>query len=138
MAKPRCTPEAAWNAIVDGEQTVQYFYGTRVESSWHQGAGIRYLGADGGVVASGEILQFDPPTRVEMTFLAHWDPDLERDGPVRTAWIVDEANGATRVTVEYYDLAQDDRRAVDFMHGIEKLGKGFSGIGITVRIDVLP
>src|SRR5262245_64142438 len=30
----RSTPERLWNAIVDGQQTELYYYGTRVESTW--------------------------------------------------------------------------------------------------------
>jgi DNA-binding transcriptional ArsR family regulator/uncharacterized protein YndB with AHSA1/START domain len=114
----RCTPEAAWNAIVDGDQTVHYFYGTRVESTWKPGEPIRYLAPDGSVIADGEVIAFDPPHRVEMTFLPHWDPELEAEGPARTAWIVDAAEGLTRVTVEYYDLPAHGKQAPDFMSGI--------------------
>ena len=32
--------EAVWNAVVDGDMTVRYFYGTRVVSTWEQGATI--------------------------------------------------------------------------------------------------
>ncbi len=112
----RCRPEAAWEAIVDGDLTVQYFYGTRVESTWEPGAEIRYLAGDGSLVADGEVIAFDPPRRLEMTFLPHWDPEVEEEGPAHMAWIVDEANGLTRVTVEYYDLPK--KQADDFMGGI--------------------
>lgn len=136
----RCRPEAAWEAIVDGNLTVQYFYGTRVESTWEPGTEIRYLGDGGTLVADGEVIAFDPPHRLEMTFLPHWDPELEAEGPARMAWIVDEANGLTRVTVEYYGLPADGKQAADFMGGIPYIVAGMktlletgSPIGVDAR-----
>ena len=113
----RCSADAAWNAIVDGDQTVQYFYGTRVETDWAAGSPIRYLSPDGGVVADGEILSIDPPKRVEMLFHPRWDPELEAEGPVRTVWLVEEANGMTRVCVEYYDLDPAGKTYAEFVSG---------------------
>lgn len=110
--------DRVWDAITDGDQTAQYFYRTRVESTWQVGSEIRYLGPDGSVVASGEILAFKPEDRLEMTFLPHWDPDLEGEGPVHMAWIVDQAMGLSRVTVEYYDLDATSKQAGDFMEGL--------------------
>jgi uncharacterized protein YndB with AHSA1/START domain/DNA-binding transcriptional ArsR family regulator len=113
-----CTPAHAWQAIVDPAKTVQYFYGTSVQSSWEDGAEVRYLGSDGAVVASGEVLSIDPPSRVEMTFLPLWDPVLNEEGPAHMAWIVEDIEGLTRVTVEYYDLDSASKQASDFMEGI--------------------
>lgn len=134
----RCTPEAAFNAIIDRDQTVKYFYGTRVESTWEPGEPIRYLAPDGSVVADGEVIGFEPPHRVEMTFLPHWDPALEAEGPAHMAWIIDEAEGLTRVTVEYYDLPADGKQAPDFMSGIPLIVAGMktlleTGTSMAVR-----
>lgn len=120
----RCEPEAAWNAIVAGDMTRQYFYGTSVESTWEQGAAIRYLAPDGAVVAEGEVLAIDAPHRLELTFLALWDPDLAARGPVRQAWVLEATGDTTKVSVEYYDIATDDPRLVDFAQGIPLIVAG--------------
>ena len=114
----RCTVDDAWQAIVDGDRTVQYFYGTRVESAFLPGEPIRYLSADGNVVADGEVLTIDEPKRLELTFHPRWDPELEAEGAVRQAWIVDDVNGLTRVRVEYYDLDPTSATYADFAAGI--------------------
>lgn len=124
----RCEPEAAWKAITDGDETVKYFYGTRVESEWAVGSPIRYFSPAGDIVADGEILAFDAPKRVEMTFLPHWDATLEAEGPTRTAWLVDTKNGLTRVRVEYYDLAADSASFADFMEGIPFIVAGMKTV----------
>jgi DNA-binding transcriptional ArsR family regulator/uncharacterized protein YndB with AHSA1/START domain len=114
----KCEPEQAWNAIVDGDFTVNYFYGTRVESDWEPGAAITYTYPDGSVAADGEVIAIDHGKRVEMTFLARWDPELEAEGPAHMAWIVETDSGLTRVTVEYYDLDPSSKRLQDFAAGL--------------------
>ncbi len=96
----KCTVAEAWDAIVNGEQTAQYYYGTRVESDWSEAGSIKYLSPDGSVVADGVVLSVEPPHRLELMFHARWDPELEEEGPVRMVWLVEEANGLTSVTVE--------------------------------------
>ena len=114
----KCEPEQAWIAIVDGDLTVNYFYGTRVESDWEPGSTISYTYPDGSVAADGEVIAIDHGKRVEMTFLARWDPELEAEGPAHMAWIVETDSGLTRVTVEYYDLDPSSKRLQDFAVGL--------------------
>lgn len=109
--------EEVWRAITDGDSTVQYYYGTRVESSWESGAELKYTYADGTVAADGEVLSIDPPKRLEHTFHPRWDPELEAEGPVREAWILEEDEGVTRLTVEMYGMEPGQRRYEDFVHG---------------------
>ncbi len=120
----RCNPDQAWTALTDGESTVRYFYGTRVESTWSPGDPLRYLGPDGTVVADGEVITSDAPHRLEMTFHPRWDPVIEAEGAAHMAWLVEEVNGLTRITVEYYDLAPDSKQASEFMEGIPLIVAG--------------
>ena len=120
----RCPVEAAWEAIVDGEQTFRYFYGTKVDSDWAPGSPIRYLSATGDVVADGEIVSIDAPKRVEMMFHPRWDPELEAEGAVRTVWLVEESMGLTRVAVEYHELDPASKTYQDFVAGIPFIVSG--------------
>jgi uncharacterized protein YndB with AHSA1/START domain len=92
-------PDRVWQAITDGDDTVRYYYGTRVSSDWQPGSPIRYDYPDGTPAADGEVLSIDPPRRLEMTFRARWDPELEADGHVRQVWEIDVADGSTKLTV---------------------------------------
>ena len=117
--------DEVWRGITDGDLTAQYRgpcdpnlglaeYGTRVESDWTPGAPIQHVTRDGSVVADGEVIAIDEPHRLELTFHAHWDPELEAEGPVREVYrLDDELNGLTKLTVELYDRRrrqQDDGR----------------------------
>jgi len=124
----RCTEEAAWDAIVNGDQTVKYFYVTRFESEWAPGSPIRYLSPDGDVVGDGAVLAVERPNKVEMSFLPHWSPELNAEGPTRMAWLVDTKMGVTRVRVEYYDLSTDSLTYADFKEGIPFLVGGMKTV----------
>lgn len=113
-----------WRAITDPEQTVRYFYGCRVESSWEPGSPVRYLGQDGEVVADGEIIEYAHEQRVEMTFHARWDTDLEAEGPVREAWIVADAEGTTKLSVEMYDVDPASKTYTEFTGGFPFIVSG--------------
>ena len=82
-------PDRVWKAITDGDDTVRYYYGTRVVSDWGVGAAIRYDYPDGTVAADGEILAVEPGRRVTMTFHPRWSPEIDAEGPVRMTWSVE-------------------------------------------------
>jgi uncharacterized protein YndB with AHSA1/START domain len=114
-------PERVWRAITDGDETVQYYFGTRVSSDWAPGSHIRYDNPDGTVAADGDVIAVDPPKRLEMTFQARWDPEMEAEGPVRQVWELDPAEGqpsTTKLTVTTYGLKAGSRTAEDFSGGI--------------------
>lgn len=113
-----------WEALTDGDMTVQYYYGTRVESSWEPGAVVRYTYPDGSVAADGEIIAIDPGKRLEMTFHARWDPELEEEGPVREVWALEESDGVTTLTHETWDVGTDSKTYADFATGISHIVSG--------------
>jgi uncharacterized protein YndB with AHSA1/START domain/DNA-binding transcriptional ArsR family regulator len=120
----RAPIDDVWNAIVDGDQTVRYFYGTRVASGWAPGDEIRYEGADGAVLADGSVLSIDPPHKLEMTFHARWDAELEAEGPVREVWLLEDADGVAKLTIELYDAALGSKTLTDFTQGFPYIVAG--------------
>ncbi len=118
-----CDVDSAWNAIVDGDQTRQYYYGTRVESDWSVAAPIRYSSADGTLVADGFVVMVEPPHRLEMMFHARWDPELDREGPVRMVWTVEDSGGLTKVTVSSF-MDTDGKSYTDWISGIPFIVSG--------------
>lgn len=118
------SPAIVWNAIIDGDITENYFYGTRVESIWEEGAEIKYLHGDGGVASEGVILAIDPGTMVDMTFQALWDEDLIAEGPAREIWRVEDFNGAAKLTIELYDTPQGSKTYSDFTVGFPYIVSG--------------
>jgi uncharacterized protein YndB with AHSA1/START domain/DNA-binding transcriptional ArsR family regulator len=112
------SPERVWRAITDGDETVQYYYGTRVKSDWKVGSPVSYDNPDGTVAADGEVIECDPPRRLETTFLARWDPEVEAEGPIRHVWELAEEDGATKLTVTSKGLKRGSKTAESFGSGI--------------------
>ncbi|HEX3265407.1 MAG TPA: SRPBCC domain-containing protein [Candidatus Limnocylindrales bacterium] len=117
-------PDRVWRAITDGNETVEYYYGTRVSSDWQVGSRISYDNDDGTVAADGEVISIDPPTRLEMTFHARWDPEAEADGPIRHIWELAPEDGQTRLTVTTRGLRKGSKNAESFGSGIVYIVSG--------------
>ena len=120
--------ERVWQAITDGDETVRYYYGTRVDSTWQPGAPLVYTYPDGSVAADGRVIAADPPTSLTMTFHARWDPDAEREGPVEMAWVLDAAGDATKLTVTTSGLKPGSKTAEEFTGGIVYIVSGLKTV----------
>ena len=69
----RATPERLWQALTNGDDTVQYYYGTRVEHIDEPGAEYTYVMPDGSSpMMRGKVLEADPPRKLVTTCLPGW------------------------------------------------------------------
>jgi uncharacterized protein YndB with AHSA1/START domain/DNA-binding transcriptional ArsR family regulator len=125
------TPAEVWQAITDPDHTVQYYYGTRVESDWQVGSTINYRYPDGRLASDGEILAIDEPKRLEMTFRPLWDEELEQEGAVREIWSLEEVNGMVELAIEMYDIGP--RTLEDFKEGLPYIVAGLKTLVETGR-----
>lgn len=101
--------ERVWSALIDPEYTMQYFHGTRFESSFEPGAPFvnRLVEAD-RPAADGTIEVFDPPSRLVYTWRVLYDAAMSDEPPGRVEWTLTPANedgSVTRVTLRHGDLA---------------------------------
>jgi uncharacterized protein YndB with AHSA1/START domain len=120
----KAAPERVWRAITDGDDTLRYYYGTRVSSDWTPGSPLTYAYPDGSVAADGEVLEIDPGRSVTMSFLPRWDPEIEAEGPVRMVWLVEGTeDGGSRLTVTS-SLIPGSKTEQDFSGGIVYIVSG--------------
>ena len=116
--------QRVWEALIDGDQTAQYYYGTRVESTWEAGSSVAYNYEDGSVAADGVVVSIEAPDRLEITFHPRWDEALEKEGPSRHVWLLAERDGVTELTVELYDVAVDSATYAEFTGGFAYIVSG--------------
>jgi uncharacterized protein YndB with AHSA1/START domain/DNA-binding transcriptional ArsR family regulator len=121
-------PERVWRAITDGDETARYYYGTRVVSSWQPDAPLVYTYPDGTTAADGKVLEVEPPKRLRMTFHARWSPEVEAEGPVEMAWVLDAAGPATKLTVTTSGLRAGSAIAEEFASGIVYIVSGLKSL----------
>jgi uncharacterized protein YndB with AHSA1/START domain/DNA-binding transcriptional ArsR family regulator len=117
-------PDRVWQAITDGDDTTRYYYGTRVDSTWEEGSPLRYAYADGSTAADGAVLEVDPPNRLRMIFHARWDPEVEAEGPVEMAWVLEGRGDATMLTVTTSGLKAGSKSTAAFEGGIVYIVSG--------------
>ncbi len=118
--------EEVWDAIVDPDKTAQYFYGTRVESSWEVGSSMSYRYPDGSLASDGEVLAIDPPKRLEFTFRALWDEKLTTEGPAREVWELTEMSGMVELKIEIYEIGPLSLE--DFSQGLPYIVAGLKSL----------
>jgi uncharacterized protein YndB with AHSA1/START domain len=119
-----------WRAITDGDETVRYYYGTRVSSTWEVGAPISYAYPDGRVAADGSVLEIEPGRSVTMTFHPRWDPELEADGPVTMIWAIEpgESDGDPCRLVVTSKLTRGSKVESEFTGGVVYIVSGLKTV----------
>ncbi len=104
----RSTPERIWQALTDGNMTEQYYFGTRVESTWKPGAPYQYISAADGAVPNGapmlkgDVLEADPPRKLVTTFSPLWMG--ENPGSSKVTFEIEPRGDACRLTLTHEDL----------------------------------
>lgn len=95
------TPARVWQAIVDGAQSSQYFFGTAFASSLQPGASFQYAFPNGVVAVDGEVVEARPGERLEVSWVVRYDPSCAGETS-RVSWSL-EARGAevTKLTLTH-------------------------------------
>jgi uncharacterized protein YndB with AHSA1/START domain len=117
-------PERVWRAITDGDDTVRYYYGTRVSSEWQPGSPLRYDYQDGSVAADGQVVSIEPGRSVTMDFHPRWSAEIDAEGPIRMTWAVETTDdGNSKLTVTSA-IKPGSVAAGEFKDGIAYIASG--------------
>ena len=100
------TIERLYQALTSAEFTERYMFGRRVESTWKVGAPVRYLGRDGKLSDSGEVLEADPPRRLVFTWRVEFDDALRREGYSKVTFDLEPLGGEVKLTVVHDELRE--------------------------------
>lgn len=113
-----------WDAIVNPDKTVRYFYGTVIDVDLEVGGKMDYHYPDGRPASTGEVIAIDPPNKLEFTFHPLWDDELAAEGPVREVWALAETNGMVELTIELYDAPVGSKTHGVFVDGFAYIISG--------------
>ncbi|MCA9984883.1 MAG: SRPBCC domain-containing protein [Anaerolineales bacterium] len=103
----QAAPEQIWQALTDGDISPNYYFGTRVESSFEPGAPYSCKFADGSVLIKGEIIASEPPHRLVQTFLPQWEEAARALPASRVTWLIEAAGPGSKVTLLHEELPND-------------------------------
>ncbi len=101
----RTTPDKLWDAITNGDQTKQYFYGTRVKSEWKIGAQVEHIDEKGEALLEGKVVEIDAPKRLVTTFSARFAKNNDR--PSRVTWLIEQLGETCKLTLTHDDFESE-------------------------------
>ncbi|MCS5734977.1 SRPBCC domain-containing protein [Herbiconiux daphne] len=79
-------PSRVWTALTSPEYTTEWWFANTVESTWQVGAPITFVDELGLPNILGEVLVFEPPSRLSTTFLPVWSNEVQQSGATRVDW----------------------------------------------------
>jgi DNA-binding transcriptional ArsR family regulator/uncharacterized protein YndB with AHSA1/START domain len=99
----KTSPAKLWAALTTPEQIQQYYIAGAKPSSAILGQGpYSYDTADGKPLLSGEVLDYSPTARLEMTFEPHWGSGDRAKS--RMVYEIEPEGDLCKLTVLHYDL----------------------------------
>jgi uncharacterized protein YndB with AHSA1/START domain len=101
----RATPEEVWSAFTDPAVTSLYWFGKRLESTWHVGSPIAAIDGDGQVSHSGEVLACERPKRLSFSWRVDFEEKLKREGHSRMTFELEPEGEVTRLTLIHDEFA---------------------------------
>ena len=97
----RTTPERLWSALTDADFHKEYWFGMHLKSEWKVGAQWQMLFADGRVADTGEIVEFEPPKRLVLSWRNEFRPELKAEGYSRCVFELEPVSDAVKLTITH-------------------------------------
>jgi DNA-binding transcriptional ArsR family regulator/uncharacterized protein YndB with AHSA1/START domain len=95
----KTNPEKLWSALIDGKITPAYYYGATLQGDLKKGSSYSYIGPDGNIFVSGEVLEAVELKKLVMTFEGKWMPGMESDKPSRVTFEILQQGDCCRLTL---------------------------------------
>lgn len=93
------TPERVWEALTSAEYSREYFSGFGVEVDERVGGAFVLRAPDGSVHIDGEVIAYDPPRKLSVTFNVNWKGLAEALGVTLVTYDIEQAGDAVRLTM---------------------------------------
>ncbi|HTY92893.1 MAG TPA: SRPBCC family protein [Steroidobacteraceae bacterium] len=117
----RTSAQKLWSALTSPEFNRQYWFGMHIDSEWSPGAAWTLRFTDGGVADSGEVLEFDPPRRLALSWRHEFWPELKADGPARCTFDLEPDGEVVKLTVTHTSMQADSKLIAKVSGGWPKI-----------------
>jgi uncharacterized protein YndB with AHSA1/START domain len=109
----KATPEQIWEAITKPEFTARYFHGSLIDSTFEPGAAYRGYSPDHSQLwVDGEVVESDPPRRLQHTWRALYNEETAIEPPSRVTWEIESGDGGvSKLTVVHDELGASPKTA---------------------------
>lgn len=93
------TAEKVWEALTSAEFSRTYFFGNSVDVEPRVGGAFIVRTPDGALHISGEVLEYDRPRRLSVTFNVNWPELIEKLGPTLVTYEIEPTGDTVRLTM---------------------------------------
>jgi uncharacterized protein YndB with AHSA1/START domain len=107
-------PETVWQALTTAEFSRAYFHGFDVVVDEKVGGAFRVLMPDGTLHIGGEVIEYDPPRKLTVTFDVNWPGLVEALGSTLVTYEIEQAGEAVKLTLTQ---SQDRELGDDILSG---------------------
>ena len=109
----KAPPQQIWDAITKPELTAKYFHGSLVDSTFEVGAEYRSYSPDRSQLwVDGEIVESDPPRRLQHTWRSLYNEESAAEPPSRVTWEIEPSEGGvSKLTVVHDELGASPKTA---------------------------
>jgi uncharacterized protein YndB with AHSA1/START domain len=94
------TTEKLWEALTKSKFKTSYWFGMQSESDWQVGSTFTSKNSDGTPVATGQVLECDPPRRLAHT-IRFEDPRVRHEPTTRVTYELEPLGKEVRLTVTH-------------------------------------
>jgi uncharacterized protein YndB with AHSA1/START domain len=95
------TPQRLFDALISPEFTKLYWDGAWHDADWRPGGSWRLIFPDGRVADSGEVVDYDPPNRLELRWRNEFRPALREEGYSRCVIELEPDGPVTKLTITH-------------------------------------
>jgi len=104
----RATPERVWEALTSAEDMKTYFFGLPFEAELKVGGAWRRFFPDGKLMTEGEILEYDRPSRLVLSWL-NQEPEKKAEGFSRCVMELEASGSGTKLIVTHWTAVADSK-----------------------------
>jgi len=88
--------EKIWESLTNPDFTQKFWFGRRVLSDWNVSSDVRIITPEGNEEVKGEVIEFQPNTRLSYTWITPYDATAE---PTTVVFELQEMGPMTKLTI---------------------------------------
>lgn len=108
----RTTPERLWSTLTSPEFSHEYWRGARPEADWKPGGPWKLVFPDGRIADAGEIVAYEPATRLSIRWRNEFKPELKAEGWSLCTMEIEPMGEAVKLTVTH-TMEREDSKFID-------------------------
>lgn len=119
------TPEKLWDALTNGEITINYLFGSQIHSDWEEGSSITILQPNGKIDIQGRVLKNKPLQFLSYTYEVP-EENTPRERPTIVTFEMQQIETNIKLTFKHENLLKTDY--IDTPDTFEGVNNGWPAI----------